>query len=490
MWEDLQPPTTTLQDPYAHLSIEQTADLSTLAALTIWVEENQASSDSLEAQEIARLTQKFQDQTLDVATLLSQVDQAQAYWQQQSQTTNPAWTGKTVKLSGYVLPLAWNQAKEITEFLLVPYVGACIHVPPPPPNQMIYVQPEQALAEAGLFIPVDVEGQLRSQPATYDLFLVDGSRSVQASYAMTLNHLTRSEPPTDWTIAPTLGPAAGPWWQRLQTQASAVLTQSVGTVHRDRSPSTLFWGLLIAFIYGVLHTLGPGHGKAVIVAYFIGEGGSLQRGLTMGIRIAIFHVLSAMGIVVLTTLVLRQRAPDSYRVLQLVSYGAVSMIGGWMLWRALPRHHQPNQGPSYLGAKEAELVLYPDLTQQVRPSSETIPAQTSECGCLTCIEPRRLSDWLSLAVGSVPCSGALLILLYGAANRLLWPSVAMVMAISVGMAITLSCIGILALMGRNYAEHQTDHRAKTWQQWLKIAGSSSVLLLGVCLFGVTLVSGS
>ena len=492
MWEDLQPSATTLQDPYAHLSIEQTAELSTLAALTIWVEENQVGPDSLESQEIARLTQKFQDQNLDVIALLSQVDQAQAYWQQQSQTTNPEWTGQTVQLSGYVLPLAWNQAEEITEFLLVPYVGACIHVPPPPPNQMIYVQPPQALTEAGLFIPVDVEGQLRSQPATYDLFLVDGSRSVQASYALSLTHLTRSETPADLTIAPTVGPSVGPWWQRLQTQASAVLTQTVGTVHRQRSPSTLLWGLLIAFSYGVLHTLGPGHGKAVIVAYFVGEGGSLQRGLTMGIRIAIFHVLSAIGIVVLTTLVLRQSAPDSYRVLQLVSYGAVSIIGGWMLWRALPWHHakHSNQVQSYLSAKEAELVLYPDLTRQVVTPSETAPAKVSECGCFSCVEPRRVSDWLSLAIGSVPCSGALLILLYGAANRLLWLSIAMVMAISVGMALTLSCIGILALMGRNYADQQTDHRARTWRRWLKIAGSSSVLLLGVCLLGVTLVSGS
>ena len=490
-WEDLQPPTTTVQNPYAHLSIEQTAELSTLAALTIWVEENQVGPDSLEAQEIARLTQKFQDQNLDVAALLAQVDQAQTYWQQQSQTTNPAWTGETVQLSGYVLPLNRNQTEEITEFLLVPYVGACIHVPPPPPNQIIYVQPQQALAETGLFIPVDVEGQLRSQPATYDLFLVDGSRSVQVSYALSLNHLTRSE-----TSAAPITPATGPWWRRLQTQASAVLTQTVGNIHRQRSLGTLLWGLLIAFSYGVLHTLGPGHGKAVIVAYFVGEGGSLRRGLTMGIRIAIFHVLSAIAIVVLTTLVLRQSAPNNYRVLQLVSYGAISTIGGWMLWRALPRSHLPQTtpAPKYLGAKEAELVLYPDLTRQVLTPPETAPAKISKanCSCLTCVDPKQASDWLSLAIGSVPCSGALLILLYGSANKLLWPSIAMVVAISVGMAITLGCIGILALMGRNYADRQTDNRPGTgrWHQWLKFAGSGCVLLLGICLFGITLASGS
>ncbi len=50
-WNDLQPPETTTENPYAHLSTEQTYDLATLARLQTWVDENQAPSDSLEAQE-------------------------------------------------------------------------------------------------------------------------------------------------------------------------------------------------------------------------------------------------------------------------------------------------------------------------------------------------------------------------------------------------------------------------------------------------------
>ncbi|NEP60670.1 MAG: transporter, partial [Symploca sp. SIO2G7] len=118
----------------------------------------------------------------------------------------------------------------------------------------------------------------------------------------------------------------------------------------------------------------------------------------------------------------------------------------------------------------------------------------TNCRCITCVEPKRASDWLSLAIGSVPCSGALLILLYGAANNLLWASIAMVTAISVGMAITLSWIGALALMGRNYADRQADNRLGErsygrLHQWLKFAGACCVLLLGLSLFVVTLTSG-
>lgn len=47
--------------------------------------------------------------------------------------------GKTVSVPGFMVPLE-DDLEQVTEFLLVPYSGACIHVPPPPPNQMIYVK--------------------------------------------------------------------------------------------------------------------------------------------------------------------------------------------------------------------------------------------------------------------------------------------------------------------------------------------------------------
>jgi hypothetical protein len=52
---------------------------------------------------------------------------------------NPKINGRPVRLPGFVVPLDFEKA-EIDEFLLVPYFGACIHVPPPPPNQIVYVK--------------------------------------------------------------------------------------------------------------------------------------------------------------------------------------------------------------------------------------------------------------------------------------------------------------------------------------------------------------
>jgi hypothetical protein len=56
---------------------------------------------------------------------------------------NSAMNGVEVKIPGFVVPLEEDQGT-VTEFLLVPYFGACIHTPPPPANQILHVQPKQA----------------------------------------------------------------------------------------------------------------------------------------------------------------------------------------------------------------------------------------------------------------------------------------------------------------------------------------------------------
>ena len=70
--------------------------------------------------------------------------------------------GKRVRIGGYVVPLDFDATK-VTEFLLVPFVGACIHVPPPPINQIIYVKSAQGITLKGEFDPVYVTGTLSTE---------------------------------------------------------------------------------------------------------------------------------------------------------------------------------------------------------------------------------------------------------------------------------------------------------------------------------------
>lgn len=68
--------------------------------------------------------------------------------------------GQVVRMPGFVVPLE-DYVESASEFLLVPYYGACVHVPPPPPNQMVYVEmQEKKKAEFGWWEPIWLEGVL------------------------------------------------------------------------------------------------------------------------------------------------------------------------------------------------------------------------------------------------------------------------------------------------------------------------------------------
>jgi hypothetical protein len=74
--------------------------------------------------------------------------------------TNPALNGALVRIPGFIVPLEENKG-EVTEFLLVPYFGACIHTPPPPANQILHVRPRQG-AKFRAMDTVWVTGQLQT----------------------------------------------------------------------------------------------------------------------------------------------------------------------------------------------------------------------------------------------------------------------------------------------------------------------------------------
>lgn len=89
----------------------------------------------------------------------------------------PELNGKHVQIGGYVVPLDF-EATNIKEFLLVPFVGACIHVPPPPANQIIYVKSAEGFEVTGAFDPVKVTGTLKTETAFTGL--ADAGYSIEA----------------------------------------------------------------------------------------------------------------------------------------------------------------------------------------------------------------------------------------------------------------------------------------------------------------------
>ena len=87
--------------------------------------------------------------------------------------------GKEIKIAGYVTPISF-EGEKVVEFLFVPYLGACAHVPPPPANQIVYVENAKGLDAANLYDPVWLVGKLNATPVSTLVanvgYTIDGAR--------------------------------------------------------------------------------------------------------------------------------------------------------------------------------------------------------------------------------------------------------------------------------------------------------------------------
>ena len=105
----------------------------------------------------------------DIADAMSQLDDPDIQGVMNSINVRPELNNKTVSIPGFVVPIETNSKNAITEFFLVPYFGACIHVPPPPPNQIIFVRYDKGLDVQELWMPFEISGTLLTEYLENDI---------------------------------------------------------------------------------------------------------------------------------------------------------------------------------------------------------------------------------------------------------------------------------------------------------------------------------
>ena len=92
---------------------------------------------------------------------------------------NERLNGALIRMPGYIIPLEMG-AKGVTDFILVPYIGACIHTPPPPPNQLVLAKTEKPWPSDQLWDAVWVVGTMHTQLNSTDLAQTGYALSIQS----------------------------------------------------------------------------------------------------------------------------------------------------------------------------------------------------------------------------------------------------------------------------------------------------------------------
>jgi hypothetical protein len=183
MWEDLAPKLEASENPFAKLTRDQLAGLGQIAATRDRKARNDSTLSAVELDNEQALTRKLEQSGVDVNGLLGKRKQMSEQQRASGSRLNSALDGQVVRLPGYLLPLEFS-GKLVSEFLLVPWVGACIHTPPPPPNQIVHVKADQPFEFSGLFSPVWVTGRMAAGAVRKQLYLIDGSSDIDIGYSL------------------------------------------------------------------------------------------------------------------------------------------------------------------------------------------------------------------------------------------------------------------------------------------------------------------
>ena len=312
--------------------------------------------------------------------------------------------------------------------------------------------------------------------------------------------------PRSQAPVPAMGGALG-WIFAKQAEFYRQFSSLIRAAKADGSAAWSLFGL--AFLYGIFHAAGPGHGKAVISSYMVANEETWTRGVVLSFASALFQALVAVVVVGIAAALLNATAAtmgSAVNVIEILSYSLIILIGVRLLWvkgRAFIAALQTLNRPAPVGAA----VTPADQLQShdhAHPHAHAHHAHhdhdhhghdhdhhdhdhehdhhhhgdghahdhdhcddASAWGHAHAPEPEELAGpggWrrgLSavVAVGLRPCSGAILVLVFALAQGLFWAGVVATFAMGVGTAITVAAIATVAVGARTWAKRFAESRS-------------------------------
>src|SRR5689334_9299260 len=307
------------------------------------------------------------------------------------------------------------------------------------------------------------------------------------------------------------------WVLDKQQSLQRTLAMSVKSLKTDPLSGALTLALL-SFIYGVLHAVGPGHGKTIISSYVIANEETVRRGVIISFIAAGLQALSAVllvGVLLIALGATGLQVNAWSNQLETISYAMIAVVGlyllagqlrvVWRRWQHSPvtvvaardahgpgdhhhhhTHHDHHHHHSREGHEHHEIHGRHDHHHHA-------PGKA----CDHMVDARQLAgpfSWRKVmpvvfSVGIRPCTGAILVLVFALTQGLFWAGVAATFAMALGTAITVAVLATLALGSRELALRLGGTNS-TWASMVwttcAIGGAIIILLFGVLMFTASL----
>lgn len=182
-WSNLVPKAEPLRHPFRELSSDIRYDLEYLASIRYWKRTGQITEADQEFGHSKTITETMVKKNVDIEPLLKSYDDFIAEVEKRNKAVVTNLDGQLVRIPGYALPLELDDSS-LKEFLLVPTVGACIHTPAPPANQMVFVKLGKAYQPKQIYEPIWITGRMRLQKTNHSLNYTDGHTAAETAYTL------------------------------------------------------------------------------------------------------------------------------------------------------------------------------------------------------------------------------------------------------------------------------------------------------------------
>ena len=233
--------------------------------------------------------------------------------------------------------------------------------------------------------------------------------------------------------------------------------------------------LAICLVYGMLHALGPGHGKSIVVGYFIARRGRWRQGVALGAGITVTHTMSAVLLLLILYAIFKATVFSAFETgrigIERASYALVMLTGVLLVVLAIRDVFKSHKGCGCCARIE---------------SAEGVVAQDGKCAESKLPPVARWREILGVAAvtGIVPCPAVALIVLFCLLNSMVALSLLGALVICIGMTITNVAFGIAAVAFRKGIDKGSAHThiATKIYTVATLAGGVIIFISGLLLF--------
>ena len=216
-------------------------------------------------------------------------------------------------------------------------------------------------------------------------------------------------------------------------------------IKTTNSFTSFIWLLIFSFVYGVLHAIGPGHGKSLVSSYFINQKKSYLKALSISTMIGVVHTFSAFLLTLFVYFslgfIFNSALINVEQMATKVSAIIIIAIAVYLLYKKI---RKPKQTFSFTNGSKPSSILSPKVTH----------TQTLSCGCNSC-KTTSTDLGVILAAGIVPCPGTVTIFLFTMNLGIYFVGFLSALVMSIGMSLIIFITAIISVKIRKSSSQNT-----------------------------------